>query len=89
MASKEDLLAEIRNRLNNVAYDELFGLMEAFGFEREKKTHGYWFLHEELRDAHMARVGNPQKGDKKRVKKFYVKICIEAIDLLLERRERV
>lgn len=88
MASKEDLLAEIRNRLNNVDYDELFGLMEAFGFEREKKTHGYFFFHEELRSSQLARVGNPQKGDKKRVKRFYVKNCIETIDLLLERRER-
>jgi hypothetical protein len=86
MASKEDLLAEIRNRLNNVGYNELFGLMEAFGFEREKKTHGYIFFHEELRGSQLTHVGNPQKGDKKRVKKFYVKKCIEAIDLLLERR---
>ena len=87
MASKEDLLAEIRSRLNNVSFDELFALMEAFGFEREKKTHGYWFFHEELRDSQVAHVGNPQKGDKKRVKRFYVKNCIEAIDLLIERRE--
>jgi hypothetical protein len=88
MASKEDLLAEISNRLNNVDYGELFGLMEAFGFEMKKMNHGYMFYHEELQGSQLAHVGNPQKGDKKRVKKFYVKNCIEAIDLLLEGRER-
>jgi hypothetical protein len=87
MASKEDLLAEIRNRANNVGYDELFGLMDAFGFEKEKKTHGYFFFHKELQGSSVAHVGNPQKGDRKRVKKFYVKVCIDSIDLLIERRD--
>jgi hypothetical protein len=85
MSLTDKIEAKIRNNPCDVSLEDLIKLMELYGFRAKKTREGYMFYHSALRGKHqIPRVANPHGKGERKVKKSYVLICLEAIDVLLE-----
>lgn len=85
--SKEDKLYDkINGNPKDVTPKDLLKLMDNQGFRKKKKTDGYDFYHEGLREDNIILNVAMPHGDK--VKKTYVRRCLRAIELLKERQRQ-
>ena len=88
MSSRDKIETQIRNNPSDVSLEDLIKLMKLYGFRPKKTTEGYMFYHEALRGRHqIPMVANPHGKSENKVKKSYVKNCLEAIDALKEESE--
>ena len=85
MSSRDKIENQIRNNLIDVSLSDLIKLMELYGFRPKKTKEGYMFYHDALRGkCQVPTVANPHGKSENKVKKSYVKLCLEAIDVLIE-----
>ncbi len=85
MSKPEKKLQKVKEGPGNVTIDEILALMRAFGFEERRTSDGYIFYHERLIGVMLPRVAIPHGGEKK-VKKPYITMCIDAIEILLSQK---
>ncbi|HLE08948.1 MAG TPA: hypothetical protein VI914_04905 [Thermodesulfobacteriota bacterium] len=84
MSKKEKLLLKVENGPNNVTIDILLRLMKYYGFMPERASDGYFFKNEKLKTESLPHVPIPH-GRENKVKRPYIKKCLEAIELLKEK----
>jgi hypothetical protein len=86
MSQKEKLLEKVRRAPGNVRWNQVLKLMAAWGFVMKPTEEGAAFLHPTLAtEALIVLVPKPHRD---KVKQPYVRQCLKAIDLLLEKEEK-
>ncbi len=85
MDDKTELLENIRARKKNVRVNELDKLMSAWDFKFKPTKEGVTYYHPLSPINRMVSVVfHRHSGQEKKVRPFYVKECIKAIDELIE-----
>jgi hypothetical protein len=86
MSRKHKLLEKARAAPGDVRWNELLTLMKAWGFEQKKTGEGACFPHPTLakQGSIMPQVPKPHSD---KVKEPYIKVCIKAIDLIIDLQE--
>ena len=84
MSQESELLEKIRNNPKDVHLAELVKLMEYHGFKKRRTKDAYYFYHEKLsNEPVIPRAAIPHGRRENKVKHFYIKICLDAIEKLL------